>query len=170
MWDEILAANSAMFSMCAMSSASLRSFGGAPVLQGKTIRRSISDGFLDCPECSAAIDIFCVLPFLKIGAAVTVMVFSFRITFVHCCTGSLLALVAVMVTILVGAGACMCVEARVGVRVGRVARAVCWDCSALLLAAYCLGGCLSAAPAATARSEISGSGVAIAGGSMWMWS
>lgn len=83
-----------------MSSADLRSLGGAPALQGIKIRLSVSEGPLADPRFLAAMDLSTAFPFFKVGAAATGMIFPFGRTVVNCCTGSLPSLVAATVEIL----------------------------------------------------------------------
>lgn len=91
MWAGTLAMNSALFSWRAMFSASLRSFCGALALQGSKIRSSVSDCPLAGHRCFAIMKIFSGLPLFEVGNPATRMVFLFRSTLVHCCTGSVLS-------------------------------------------------------------------------------
>lgn len=108
-----------MFNRWAMSSSSLRSFGGVPVLQGNMIRHSISDGLLADPLISAALYVFCALPLLEVGASATGIIFSFRRTVIHWCAGSVLAQVATIVLMLESPCVCVCGKTRIGAGVGR---------------------------------------------------
>lgn len=163
MRDETFAAKSAMFNRWAMLSTSLRSFDGANFLRRNKIWCLISDVPLAVLECSTAMVLSCALPFLKVGAAATEMVFPFGMTVVHCCTGRVLSPDAAMVTMLGRASVCVCVRAEVsaGARFGACAVQRGWG--ALPLAVYNLGVCLFAAAAKTFRYEINGRQVTVAG-------
>lgn len=96
-----------MFKRCAMSSTSLWSFGGAPVVQRNRIRLPISDEPLIGPGCSPPVDLSYPLPFFEVGGTATGMVFPFWKTVVHCCTKSVLAREVAIVVMLGRTGICV---------------------------------------------------------------
>lgn len=74
-----------------VSSASLRSFGGGPLLREKRIWHSISEDPLTGPRCSAVMNLSTAHTFFEVGTVVTCIVFLIRSGMVHCYTGSVLA-------------------------------------------------------------------------------
>lgn len=155
MWVGILAAESALFNWYVIFSASLRSLGGAPALQGSKIRRSVSDGPLDISGYSAAMNLSNRLPLFEVGTSATKIVFPFRRTVIFFCTRSVLAPDTTTVVMVGRSSGCMYVREGYGVW------GTLWECGVVFLTACCLWLCLCTAASVTSGSKISGSCVAI---------
>lgn len=149
-----------------MSNTPLWSFCHAPALRGNMSLHSDSVGSFADLWCSAAIDLSKAPPLAPVDVTDTGMVFPFRYTVVHCCTGSLLALYSATAVMLGCAGGEGYVVAGVGVMVmmGYKVWATRNGCEIIFSAACCVEVHLSAAADTTFGSEISWKGVAVAGG------
>lgn len=83
MWLGILAAESVIFIVSAISSVSRLTFNGVSALHGSRIHCSISVGHFVGPGCSAAIDHSSTCLLIEVSATATEMVFPFLRTVVH---------------------------------------------------------------------------------------
>lgn len=107
-------AESAIFILSVISSASRRSFCGAPALRVSSICRSISVGRFVDPWCSAAINLSSTFLLIEVSVTATGMDFPLLRTVVHYCTRSVLGPDAAMVAIVGRGGGCEYLETRVG--------------------------------------------------------
>lgn len=162
-WVVILAADSAMFCLWAMSRVSVRSLVGTLVLWIKSIGPSLSENSLTGPAYSAAIDLSTMFPFFEIGAAATRIVFLFQSTVVHCYTRCVLNQDAVMALMLERRGGCEYLIVEEGAATGHSTIREHWGCGIRLPAEFCLGVCPSAAVTGTSGFEIIERGVIIVG-------
>lgn len=113
MWVETVAAENALFSLCAMFSVFLLSLNGALALWGNMIWSLIWECLLTGSECSAEMNLSNKFSFFEVSVVVIGIVFSFRNTVVYFGTWSMLALDATMAAMLWRATRCEYVWAKV---------------------------------------------------------